>query len=194
MERLKPNEIEEHPKSFEETENKLCELRLKLTKSNVTEPWSMEDLDIAIKDLGRGKSRDALGYANEIFKCAGRDLKEAVLKFMNRMKSEHKIPEVLNVCNITSLYKHKGSHKNFDNYRGVFRVTVFQSILDRFIYNDCYSTIDENLTDGNVGARKSRNIQDNLFVLGAVINSVINGKEDPIQVQVQDVEKCFDKL
>ena len=26
------------------------------------------------------------------------------------------------------------------------------------------------------------------------MNSVINGKEDPIQVQVQDAEKCFDKL
>ena len=110
------------------------------------------------------------------------------------MKREHKFPDVLNVCNITSLYKHKGSHKDFNNYRGVFRVTVFRSILDRLIYNDCYSTIDGNLTDGNVGARKNRNIRDNLFVLNAVINSVINGKEDPIQVQVQDVEKCFDKL
>ena len=62
------------------------------------------------------------------------------------------------------------------------------------MYNDCYTSIDENLTDGNVGARRNRNIQDNLFVLGAVVNSVINGKEDPIQVQVQDAEKCFDKL
>ena len=31
MERLKPNEIEEYLRSFEETKNKLCELRLKLT-------------------------------------------------------------------------------------------------------------------------------------------------------------------
>ena len=103
---------------------------------------------------------------------------------MNRMESEHKIPEVLSVCNITSLFKHKGSNKDFDNYRAVFRVTVFRSILDRLIYNNCHSTIDENLTDGNVRAWKSQNIQDNLFVIGAVINFVINGKEDPIQVQV----------
>ena len=27
-----------------------------------------------------------------------------------------------------------------------------------------------------------------------MVNSVINGKEDPVQVQVQDVEKCFDKM
>ena len=73
-------------------------------------------------------------------------------------------------------------------------MTVLQSVLDRLIYNDCYTVIDDNFTDGNVGARKSRNIRDNVFVVGAVINSIINGREDPIQVQVQDVEKCFDKL
>ena len=71
---------------------------------------------------------------------------------------------------------------------------MLRSVLDRLIYNDSYHIIDEHLTDGNVGARKNRNIRDNLFVLGAVINSVVNGKEPPIQVQVQDVKKCFDKL
>ena len=49
----------EHLKSYEETNNKLCETRLMLTKLNKTAPWSMEDLEDAIKDLGRNKSRDA---------------------------------------------------------------------------------------------------------------------------------------
>ena len=31
-------------------------------------------------------------------------------------------------------------------------------------------------------------------MLGAITNSVINGNQEPIQVQVQDVVKCFDKL
>ena len=151
-------------------------------------------MDQAIKDLDDGKSRDALGHANELIKCAGSDFKLAILKFMNHMKREHVFFEALEVCNITSLYKYRGSNKDFNNYRGIFRVTVLRSILDRLIYNDCYSTIDDNLTDGNVGARKNRNIRDNLFVLNAVINYVINGKEQPVQVQVQDAEKCFDKM
>ena len=193
-ERLTANEIKPHLKSYEETENMLCESRLKLSKLNKTDPWSLEDLNIAIRDLDNGKSRDAIGHANEILKCAGSDLKLAVLKLMNHIKNTQVYPEAMEYCNITSLYKHKGSHKDFSNYRGVFRVTVLRSVLDRLIYNDCYTLIDDNLTDGNVGARKYRNIRDNIFVLGAVVNSVINGKEDPIQVQIQDVEKCFDKL
>ena len=193
-ERLTANEIKPHLKSYEEVENKLCDARLKLSKLNKTDPWTLDDLNAAIKDLDNGKSRDAIGHANEIFKCAGSDLKLALLKLMNHIKNTQIYPAAMECCNITSLYKHKGSHKDFNNYRGVFRVTVLRSVLDRLIYNDCYLVIDDNLTDGNVGARKGRNIRDNIFVLGAVINSVINGREDPIQVQVQDVEKCFDKL
>ena len=76
----------------------------------------------------------------------------------------------------------------------MFRVQVFRSILDRLTYNDSYYTIDSNLTDGSVGARKQRSARDNIFVLSAICNSVINGSSAPIQIQVMDSEKCFDKL
>ena len=77
--------MKEHLKDYEQTANRLCESRLKLSKLNVTEPWSMEDLEQATSDLENGKSRDALNCANELFKkeVAGTDLKLAMLKLMN---------------------------------------------------------------------------------------------------------------
>ena len=100
----------------------------------------------------------------------------------------------MELCNITSIYKHKGSQKDFNNYRGIFRVTTLRSILDRLMYNNNYYVIDESLTDGNVGARKHRNARDNIYVLSAITNSVIKGKMPPIQVGITDIEKCFDKM
>ena len=49
----------------------------------------MEDLENAIKDLQRNKSRDALEQANELFKeeVAGDDFKLAILKLMNMIKT-----------------------------------------------------------------------------------------------------------
>ena len=76
----------------------------------------------------------------------------------------------------------------------MFRVQVLRSILDRLTYNDSYYTIDSNLTDGNVGARKQKSARDNIFVISAISNSVVNGTSTPIQIQVMDAEKCFDKL
>ena len=45
-----------------------------------------------------------------------------------------------------------------------------------------------------MGARKQRSARDNIFVLSAICNSVINGNSENIQIQVMDSEKCFDKL
>ena len=132
-ERLKPNKIVKYLESYEQTENKLCELRLDLTKLNKTGPWTSQDLEQVVKDLDKDKSRDALGHANELLKCAGSDLKLAILRLMNHIKRKHEYPEALQLCNITSLYKHKGSHKDFNNYRGVFRVPVLRSVLDRLM-------------------------------------------------------------
>ena len=190
LERLDKNTMKPHLNAMETNVNKLCEQRLKITKHSKTEPWSISDLEEAIKDLERDKSRDAMGHANELLKeeAAGSDFKLAILKLMNIIKHRSQFPKAMEVCNITSIYKQKGSHKDFNSYRGIFRVTVLRSLIDRMMYNDNYPTIDENLTDGSVGARKSRNIRDHIFVLNAISNSIINGRMAPIQVSVTDVK------
>ena len=143
--RLEGNKMKAHLKGAEKTTNDLCETRLKVTKHNKTEPLTMDDLEIVMKDLARNKSRDALGHVNELFKeeAAGSDFKLAILKLMNIIKQRLQYPDILKQCNITSIYKHKGSHKEFNSYRGVFRVTVLRSILDRLTYNDSYFSIDD---------------------------------------------------
>ena len=94
---------------------------------------------------------------------------------VNNIKKQQVIPQCLKPCNITSLFKHKGSRKDLNQYRGIFRVTVFRNILDRLIFNDEYETIEKNLTDSNIGGRRGRNIRDNIFVLNAIINSIKRG-------------------
>ena len=58
---------------------------------------------------------------------------------------------------------------------------IFMSILDSLIYNNEYSTIDSERSDCNVGARKNRNIRDNIFVVNAIFNTIKKSNE-----------KCFD--
>ena len=117
----------------------------------------------------------------------------AVIKLMNMRKEKQAFPNNLKKCNVTAIHKKK-SKRDLCNYRGVFRVHVLRSILDRLTYNDLYYTIDNNLSDGNTGARKHRSVRDNIFVISAITNSVINGSSPAIQVQVMDQKTCFDKL
>ena len=156
----------------------------------------MKHLEKVLKNLKKNKSRDPLGYCNELFRpeVAGDDLKLAILKLMNRIKDDQIFPECLHPCNISSIWKRKASRNYFESYRGIFRLPIFRSILDRLIYNDDYPNTDQNLTDSNVGARKERNICDNIFVTHAIMNSIRKGKEGPIDFSVYKVDKCFEAL
>ena len=156
----------------------------------------MDNLNIVLGQLKNNTSRDPMGYSNEIFKPehAGEDLKMAVLKMSNGIKRQQVFPVALSQCNISSLYKKKGTRKDFNNYRGIFRVTNIRSILDKLIYNDEYANIDENLTDINVGARRNRNIRENIFFINAITNNVRRRNIKDTDIKIYDVEKCFDKL
>ena len=52
-------------------------------------------------------------------------------------------------------------------------------ILDSLIYQEKYPLIDSQMSNSNIGARKHRNIRDHLFIVYAIINSVINGNAEP---------------
>ena len=170
--------------------------RLEAARLNKTEPWVIDDLEKVLSYLKKNKSRDPHGYANELFRpeVAGKDLKLAILKLMNKIKTDQAFPKEMELCDISSVYKRKGCRNSFNSYRGIFRVSFLRCILDRLIYNDEYEIIDNNLTDSNVGARKGRNIRDNIFVLNAISNSVLKGQEEDVDIQVFDIEKCFDAL
>ena len=72
----------------------------------------------------------------------GDDLKKAILKLMNSIKNKQEFPNCLEMSNITSIYKKKGSRNEYGQYRGIFRVVIFRAILERLIYNDEYTNID----------------------------------------------------
>ena len=78
-----------------------------------------------ITHLKKKKSRDPHGYSNELIQNGGKDVILAIVKLMNGIKKSQTFPECLKACNITCLYKNKGSGKDLNMYRGIFRVTLF---------------------------------------------------------------------
>ena len=70
--------MEEHLEDLEDDTNKLCQLRLKLSKLNNPQPWDIEDLKHVLRKLPQNKARDAEGYPNELFALdvAGEDLQD----------------------------------------------------------------------------------------------------------------------
>ena len=195
-ERLRSREMKPELADIYCLKSELWDLKLKELEETKTSKWTIEDLDRVLKDLKTNKTRDPHGFINELFKpgVLGDDLKLAMLHLFNSIKQEQKLPRFMQFANITTIYKRKGSRQEMDNDRGIFVVSVLRMILDSLIYKEKYPLIDREMSDSNIGARKNRNIRDHLFVVYAIMNSVLNGNEGPVDIQIYDVEKCFDAL
>ena len=194
--RLSNRQIKPELKEMQVLKENICNQRLKEAQQNKTPDWTEDELDRVLEYLKIDKSRDPLGYANEIFKpkVAGKDLKSALLILMNKIKRQQVIPEALKSCNISSIWKRKGPKNDFESYRGIFRITVLRNIMERLIYNDEYPKLDKHLSDCNVGGRKGRSVRDNIFVLNAILNSNRRENKEAHDAQIYDVKQCFDAL
>ena len=130
---------------------------MKLAKLKKTPPWTLKDLESALRDLKRNKSRDFEGLLNEIFKMdvIGSNLKDSLLEMFNSLKLEGLISEFMNFANITTVPK-KGSKILLKNERGIFRVSVIRYILMRMIYNSKYPIIDKKILIVRWEAEKER--------------------------------------
>ena len=109
-----------------------------------------------LKSLKTKKSADPAGLINELFKplVAGSDVIESLLLLSNKVKDQCEIPSFLQLANITSGYKSKGSVNDLNNDHSLFNVSAVRSIIDKLIYNDIYPEVDSNMSDSNVGGEE----------------------------------------
>ena len=119
---------------------------------------------------------------------------KSLTMMFNMIKLEMKSPLFMEKMSITSLYKNKGAKNDFDNQRGIFNLSKVKSMLDKLTYADVYDQIDSNLSCSNIGGRKGRNIRDHLMIVYGIINDVIYGQAQPVDIQLFDISKCFDEM
>ena len=129
-----------------------------------------------------------MGLIFELFRpeVAGTDLFQSLLLLCNKVKEECEMPIFLQLTNISSIFKNRGSRMELDNDRGVFNVMTVRSIIDNLIYNDFYDEIDSSMSD-------SKNIRDNLFIVYGIINYAIEEKKE-VDLTLYDLAKCFDSM
>ena len=154
LSRLQPNQIPDDLAVLKYLKNYLLNLRLKIAQNEVSEDWSMAELEVALKSLKNNKARDIWGHTYELFKYGDRDLKLSLLNLFNQVRKKQTFPSIFTSSTITSIWKKKGSQTELDNDRGIFYVTKIRSILDQLIYNKIYSIVDNTMSSSSIGAQK----------------------------------------
>jgi hypothetical protein len=166
--RLQPRVMKSEFKEIYHLKTKLWSERLKVIRLEITPCWKEAKLNKVIKSLKKNQTRDPNGMVNELFLpgVMGKDLESALIMLMNGVKSSFYIPHFLELADITSLFKMKGSCMDLVNDRGIFILSVIRKILDKLIYQDKYDDIAQGMSDSNIGAQKKKGIKNHLFVFG----------------------------
>ena len=194
--RLRHRPIDANFKDIMELKTQLWELRLNNLKRKVTAPWKMSHLESVLKSLKTNQSRDPMGIISEIFKpgIIGSELKYSTLSLVNSVKASMYIPPNMQMSNITTIFKNKGSRLDMAMDRGIHLLTLTRKILDKMTYLDKYPHLDMYMSDSNIGARRKKNIRNHLFIIHGVINDVLQNKDKCIDIQIYDLVECFDSL
>ena len=194
--RLQPRVMKSEFKEIYHLKTKLWSERLKVIRLEITPCWKEAKLNKVIKSLKKKQTRDPNGMVNELFLpgVMGKDLESALIMLMNGVKSAFYIPHFLELADITSLFKMKGSRMDLVNDRGIFILSVIREILDKLIYQDKYDDIAQGMSDSNIGAQKKKGIKNHLFVVYGIINSVLYEEKSCIDIQIYDIIQAFDSL
>jgi len=198
IERLRHRKMHPDLANLHKLKEMLCHKRLAIAAQKKSAPWTQAEVDKVLKSLKNNKCRDPQGLINEIFKpgSAGTDLKLSLLKLFNGMKETQQIPEMITNVNIAMIPKPgKPYLHDISNQRGIFLISVFQSMILKLLLRDEYDKIDEFMSDSNVGGRKGRRIQDHLFIVNGVVHQHTRTQNSKgITISIYDCKLCFDSL
>ena len=148
--------------------------------------------------MKNNRCRDPQGLINEVFKptVAGADFQKALLSMFNKIKESHEIPFMMKNVNIAMIPKPgKCNSRDIKNQRGIFLISMFRSIILKLIWKDETKKLDSFMSDGSVGGRKGRRIQDHLFIVNGVVYEHARSRSSKsISISIYDSKQCFDSL
>ena len=86
--RLRNRPLRPDLKHMSTRKNLIFQLKMKIAQKRQSSEWTIKNLDEALSKLKNNKSRDSLGYINEIFQpdTIGDDLKASLLVMFNQLK------------------------------------------------------------------------------------------------------------
>ena len=96
---------------------------------------------------------------------------------------------------VISTIPKKGSKFLLKNERGIFVLSAVRTLLMRLLYNTLYETINQNMSDSNVGGRKEMSCINHIFVRNGIIHETLSSKlNKPLTLQIYDFRQMFDSM
>ena len=126
-------------------------------------PFSLEEVSIAINQLGNGRCKDTTFLIAEMLKAGGPTLHSQLQRLFNDVISPDATPPTQwKQTTISVIYK-SGDPQLPSNYRPIAIIPVLYKLFARLLYNRLAPPLDAHQTPDQAGFRHGFNTDDHLF-------------------------------
>ena len=181
-----------HNTLIEENHNQRMKIKT-YENEEINDVYTIEELETVIKSLKKNKSPGPDEIMNELIINAGNNLRENILKMLNTFWTREQIPDELYKIKIKSIYKGKGETAELSNQRGLFMGSIILKLHEKMMLQKGGDKLDEGISKYQAGGRKNHGIDEQVFILRAVIEYYKYLKAI-LYIETFDLEKCFDKM
>ena len=148
---MRKHSIAEELKDYEKLNNLLCGAVLQNSKGNSSPEFTMEEMEVVLKELKTGKCIYPLGFVKEMFINGGEALTQSLLQMANSLKRMKSVPVNWSKIWIQTLKKKTGSTRKLSSYCGIFLVPVLSIIFEKLLKNRITPHLEENMSQFQTG-------------------------------------------
>ena len=164
-----------------------------LFKTNLDDPFSTEEFDLALKDLKNNKSSSFDQITNEILKSSGKIYKNVFLKLFNSIGQLGLYPSSWKKDILHPI--HKSNEKDDpNNFRGISIASCFGKLFIKLMKNRLQNFLDNknSISKHQGSGKKHSRTSDHLMVIKYLIDKIVKGEKKKLYACFVDVKKAYD--
>ena len=177
---------------YEESEANLMRLQTYAQQDNSEFNMAMDDLETAIRKLKPNKAADLRGHHAELLKLMSQEARIILLKIINQILRNGKIPQVLKESYKIVLPKPGKDHTSMDNYRGITMASVILKVIEMmWLHNKNEDSINGKISQLQFGFTVNRSpTMASLLLTEAMLEAKTTRKT--LHIISLDAKKAFD--
>jgi hypothetical protein len=158
-------------------------------------PFTLHELNVAIRKLNNSKSNDPIGINNFIIKKLNLNSRKGLLQLYNKCLTENSIPSEWKTAEITMLPKKANDKTDINNYRSISKTPSLAKLFERLISARLNAFLKKNkiLISCQSGFRQNRQTRDNIFHLTQKVTESFNRSKKVCAIFF-DIAAAFDKV
>lgn len=158
-------------------------------------PFSLEELNTALKRLQNRKASGTDEIKNELLKNLGGKAKLTILKLINRSWTESYLPSAWRTAIISPILKKEKPPDQPQSYRPISLTSCMSKLAERMVNNRLYWWLESNklISDTQAGFRKGCRTEDQLFRLVQSVQQGFKEGKHTFGVFV-DLQQAYDKV